>query len=138
LGRGSAVFPLQSLALPKNGIHAVFRLQVFASQKPGESIHAGIPAGFGPESLGQSPKLRKPKRYAFWFGVPAAALRAQDQRFFPGIMLIEQTIEVPADHRLLLELPAGIPRGIAKIALHITPLDPDPQKSKRVAFQSFM
>jgi hypothetical protein len=67
-------------------------------------------------------------------GVPAAAPRAQDRRFFPGIMHIEQTIEVPADHRLLLELPAGISLGMAKIALHITP--PDPQKPKRAAFQS--
>jgi hypothetical protein len=42
---GSAVFPLLSLARTKNGILAVFRLQVFASQKPGISIHAGLPAG---------------------------------------------------------------------------------------------
>jgi hypothetical protein len=53
-------------------------------------------------------------------------------------MIIEQTIEVPADHRLLLELPAGIPRGKAKIALHIIPLDSESRKSKRAAFQSFM
>jgi hypothetical protein len=29
----------------QSGILAVFRLQVFVSQKPGESIHAGIHAG---------------------------------------------------------------------------------------------
>jgi hypothetical protein len=28
-------------------------------------------------SLGQNPKLRKPKRYAFWFAIPGAALRVQ-------------------------------------------------------------
>jgi hypothetical protein len=53
-------------------------------------------------------------------------------------MIIEQTIEVPADHRLLLEIPATIPRGKAKIALHITPFEANPGESKRLAFQSFM
>jgi hypothetical protein len=33
-GRGSAVFPLQSLALLKNGLRAIFELWVFAKQKP--------------------------------------------------------------------------------------------------------
>jgi hypothetical protein len=37
--------PLHSLARAKNGIPAVFRLQVFAKQKPGKSIHAGIHTG---------------------------------------------------------------------------------------------
>ncbi|MDR1024258.1 MAG: hypothetical protein LBL56_00910, partial [Treponema sp.] len=50
-------------------IHGDFRLQVFAKQKPGKSIHAGLPAGFRLGSLGLCPKLRKPKRSAFWFSI---------------------------------------------------------------------
>ncbi|MDR0641497.1 MAG: hypothetical protein LBG07_03460, partial [Treponema sp.] len=34
----SPVFPLQSLALPKNGIHAIFGLYVFALQKRRNSL----------------------------------------------------------------------------------------------------
>jgi hypothetical protein len=53
-------------------------------------------------------------------------------------MMIEQIIEVPADHRILLELPVDL-RGKAKIALRITPLEAvDLRESKRAAFQSFM
>jgi hypothetical protein len=43
-------------------------------------ISAAIPCAgqiaklFGLGSLGQSPKLRKPKRYAFWFGIHAGRL----------------------------------------------------------------
>jgi hypothetical protein len=36
-------------------------------------------------------------------------------------MTIEQTIEIPADHRLTLEIPREIPPGTAKIELTITP-----------------
>jgi hypothetical protein len=45
----------------------------FAKQKTYEIRVAGLRAGpaspFGLGSLGQNPKLRKPKRYAFWFGI---------------------------------------------------------------------
>jgi hypothetical protein len=37
--------PLLSLALPKNGIHAIFGLWVFAKQKPKGFVQAGIHAG---------------------------------------------------------------------------------------------
>lgn len=58
-------------------------------------------------------------------------------------MTIEQTIEVPADRRVFWEIPETIPRGMAKITLHIMPLNTAslPQEnhdSKRTAFQSFM
>jgi hypothetical protein len=56
---------------------------------------------------------------------------------------IERTIEVPADHRIFLEIPETIPRGLAKIALHIIPLETvslprENQDSRRIAFHSFM
>jgi hypothetical protein len=58
-------------------------------------------------------------------------------------MTIEQTIEVPEDHRIFLEIPGTVPQGMAKIALHIIPLKTTPlpqisQESKRAAFQAFM
>jgi hypothetical protein len=58
-------------------------------------------------------------------------------------MTIEQTIEVPDDHRIFLEISGTIPLGMVKIALDITPLKavPLPQDNpepKRAAFQSFM
>jgi hypothetical protein len=39
-------------------------------------------------------------------------------------MTIEQTIEIPADRRLVLDLPEDIPAGTAKITLSISPFDP--------------
>jgi hypothetical protein len=58
-------------------------------------------------------------------------------------MIIEQTIEVPVDHRVFFKLPETIPLGMVKIALHITPLETtslsqENQDSKCVAFRSFM
>lgn len=54
-------------------------------------------------------------------------------------MIIEQTIEIPADHRIFLEVPKTVPQGMAKIALHITPLEAaPPSQPKLAAFQSFM
>jgi hypothetical protein len=59
-------------------------------------------------------------------------------------MTIEQTIEVPEDHRIFLEIPRTIPQGMAKIALDITPLKAvpplpnSPEESKRAAFQLFI
>jgi hypothetical protein len=35
-------------------------------------------------------------------------------------MIIEQTVEIPADHRLVLDLPPEIPAGRAKAALTLT------------------
>ncbi|MDR2607629.1 MAG: hypothetical protein LBC57_04485 [Treponema sp.] len=58
-------------------------------------------------------------------------------------MIIEQTIEVPEDHRVFLEIPGTIPQGMVRISLHIIPLKTTPppqtsQESKRAAFQAFM
>jgi hypothetical protein len=58
-------------------------------------------------------------------------------------MIIERTIEVTADRRIFLEIPEAIPRGMAEIALHITPLETasltrESRDSRRMAFQSFM
>jgi hypothetical protein len=49
-------------------------------------------------------------------------------------MTIEQTVEIPADHRLVLDLPPEIPAGKAKAALTLTfetPLRRDIAKSFR-------
>jgi hypothetical protein len=35
-------------------------------------------------------------------------------------MTIEQTVEIPADHRLVFEIPPDIPEGRAKAALSLT------------------
>jgi hypothetical protein len=58
-------------------------------------------------------------------------------------MTIEQTIEVPENHRIFLEIPEIIPQGMAKISLHIVPLKTTPlpqtsQESKCAAFQAFI
>jgi hypothetical protein len=37
-------------------------------------------------------------------------------------MTIEQTIEIPADHRLTLEIPLEIPAGKARVALIFSPV----------------
>jgi hypothetical protein len=36
-------------------------------------------------------------------------------------MTIEQTIEIPSDHRLVLELPYELPIGRARVELTVTP-----------------
>jgi hypothetical protein len=36
-------------------------------------------------------------------------------------MTIEQTVEIPADHRLTIEVPPEIPAGRAKLTLSISP-----------------
>jgi hypothetical protein len=36
-------------------------------------------------------------------------------------MTIEQTVEIPADHRLVLDLPEDVPSGTAEIEITITP-----------------
>jgi hypothetical protein len=65
------------LRCPKTASLPFLGCKFFAPQKTYETSTAGLlPAAarklqgtFG-WSLGQSPKLRKPKRYAFWFAVP--------------------------------------------------------------------
>jgi hypothetical protein len=42
-------------------------------------------------------------------------------------MTIEQTVEIPANHRLTLEVPLEIPAGRTRIELNFTP-DHEPQK----------
>jgi hypothetical protein len=37
-------------------------------------------------------------------------------------MTIEQTVEIPADHRLVFDLPRDLPSGRAKVEVTITPL----------------
>jgi hypothetical protein len=62
---GLPVFPLLSLALPKNGIHAIFGLYVFASQKRMRlSQPASMPAGciltnMEPHSASDSPDIEQ-------------------------------------------------------------------------------
>jgi hypothetical protein len=36
-------------------------------------------------------------------------------------MTIEQTVEIPADHRLTIELPREVPAGRAKLTVSISP-----------------
>jgi hypothetical protein len=43
------------------------------------------------------------------------------------MMTIEQTIEVPASHRIFLDLPPELPVGKAKVELIFTPLSDTPQ-----------
>jgi hypothetical protein len=43
-------------------------------------------------------------------------------------MIIEQTIEVPASHRIFLDLPPDLPVGKANVELIFTPLSDAPQK----------
>jgi hypothetical protein len=45
-------------------------------------------------------------------------------------MIIEQTVEIPADHRLIVELPADVPAGTAKVKLSIS-LGKKPAKMSR-------
>jgi hypothetical protein len=53
-------------------------------------------------------------------------------------MIVEQTVEVPADHRIFLEIPETIPQGKVKLAFYITPLEAESPESKGAAFRSFM
>ena len=46
-------------------------------------------------------------------------------------MTITQTVEIPADHRLTIDVPLEIPAGPAKIELIFTPLAADPQEANR-------
>jgi hypothetical protein len=73
--------PLLSLALPKNGLHAIFGLMSFCATKTHTLEPAGLPAGhpcgFSPSPASLefcSAKLRKTKKaQPFWFGILRAA-----------------------------------------------------------------
>ncbi|GHV81210.1 hypothetical protein AGMMS49944_30010 [Spirochaetia bacterium] len=43
-------------------------------------------------------------------------------------MTIEQTIDIPTDHRLILDLPQEVPAGKAKIKVFIKPFSKKPKK----------
>ena len=43
-------------------------------------------------------------------------------------MTIEQTVEIPADHRLFIDIPLSIPAGKAKVELTVTPESREPSK----------
>jgi hypothetical protein len=45
-------------------------------------------------------------------------------------MIIEQTIEIRADHRLVLDLPLELPLGKAKVAVTVTPELPRDKETK--------
>jgi hypothetical protein len=47
-------------------------------------------------------------------------------------MTIEQTVEIPASHRLTLDLPHEIPVG--RVILTFTPVPPAPSAGSRIGF----
>jgi hypothetical protein len=52
-------------------------------------------------------------------------------------MTIEQTVEIPADHRLVLDLPPEIPEGRAKAALTLT-FEVPPHRDKAKSFRGIL
>jgi hypothetical protein len=51
-------------------------------------------------------------------------------------MTIEQTVEIPADHRLVFEIPPNIPAGRVKAALTLTFETAEPQPEKGASWRS--
>jgi hypothetical protein len=49
-------------------------------------------------------------------------------------MTIEQTVEIPVDKRLVIELPADIPAGMATITLSISPGEKQARMSRQNEF----
>jgi hypothetical protein len=49
-------------------------------------------------------------------------------------MTIEQTVEIPADHRRAIEVPPEIPAGTAKITLSISPKAKPARLSRQIKF----
>jgi hypothetical protein len=49
-------------------------------------------------------------------------------------MTIEQTVEIPASHRLTIEVPPEIPAGRAKIRLSISPKAKPVKMSRQIRF----
>jgi len=47
-------------------------------------------------------------------------------------MIIEQIVEVPADHRIFLDLPPELPVGKAKVELTLTPITEKPWTGKKI------
>ena len=47
-------------------------------------------------------------------------------------MTIEQIIEIPADHRIFLDLPRDLPVGKAKVELTFTPLAENQGMGKKI------
>jgi hypothetical protein len=43
-------------------------------------------------------------------------------------MVIEQTVEIPANRRIFLDLPLALPAGMAKLELKVTPVSIQPKK----------
>jgi hypothetical protein len=50
---------------------------------------------------------------------------------------IEQTVEIPADHRLYIDIPPYIPEGKATITLSIDPVNRDGVSKNSGAWRSF-
>jgi len=46
-------------------------------------------------------------------------------------MTIEQTVDIPADRRIFLDLPPELPIGLAKVELTLTPLSIAPEEEGR-------
>jgi hypothetical protein len=51
-------------------------------------------------------------------------------------MTIEQTVEIPADHRLVFEIPPHIPTGRVKAALTLSFETAEPQPKKGASWKS--
>ena len=52
-------------------------------------------------------------------------------------MVIEKTVEIPADYRLFLELPRSVPAGVqAKVAITIPVMPPSTGVEQGAAFES--
>lgn len=49
-------------------------------------------------------------------------------------MIIEQTIEIMPNHRLVLDLPFELPLGMAKIVVTVTPEEAEISSNKKSAF----
>jgi len=49
-------------------------------------------------------------------------------------MTIEQTIEIPPNHRLILDLPAELPVGSARVELTVTSERNEPTTKRKSAF----
>ena len=50
-------------------------------------------------------------------------------------MTIEQTVEIPANHRLVIDVPREIPAGMAKMELVFTSLSESPQGERKTGFR---
>jgi len=46
-------------------------------------------------------------------------------------MVIEQTVEIPANHRLTIDVPSEIPAGLAKMELVFTSLAESPHEERK-------